>query len=110
MCAFWDFNHVFDDLVDQDKPVGIEVAAMALATLTEELTMNPFWHKWGAHLLPLYLSCINRWVDGETWPDKKQAAVIRCGDVDFMLQFAYCTGGWQHLRACKAARSYDTED
>lgn len=110
MCAFWDFNHMIDDLYDRDKPVTMEDIGRILATFVGELSLNPFWREWSWHLMPLYLSCINRWLDGEDWPDKRQAAVIRCGDVDFMLQFAYCTGGWDHLRAMRAARTYDKED
>lgn len=109
MWAFWHFNHIYDDLVDKDKPVTIEQAGAALVAFAEMLSFNPFWEHWKWHLMPLYVSCVNRWLDGETWPDAKQAAVIRCGDVDFLLQFAYCTGGWNHLRACREARSYDKE-
>lgn len=109
MWSVWNFEHLYDDLVDRDRAVTVGEAAQVLVEFVRNLSFNPFWeeHKW--MLFPLLLNAANRWVDGEEWPDKKEAAIIRCGDVDFFLQVAYCVGGWDHMRACKAARSYDKE-
>lgn len=115
MWAVWDFEHLYDDLVDGDRPVSTEDAAKVLIAFVKELSFNSFWREHAQDLFPLLVSAANRWCDGDEWalsedPTKQaQAPVVRCGDVDFFLQVAYCVGGWEHMRAVKAAREYDKE-
>ena len=109
MWAVWNFEHLYDDLVDRDRSVAVEDASRVLVEFVRNISFNPFWQEHSWLLFPLLVSAANRWCDGETWADEKEAAIIRCGDVDFFLQVAYCIGGWEHMRACRAARSYDKE-
>jgi hypothetical protein len=113
LLTVWNWNHVLDDLVDRDKPVDAETAARWCLALIRELSFNPFYQRNSAYLYGLIVSMFARWLDGDEWqrsndPEKRAyAPVVRCGDVDFALGVAYLTGGWDHLRACKDARSYD---
>lgn len=113
LVTVWNWNHVLDDLVDRDKPVTQETVARSVLELVRVLSFNEFYQKNSAYLFALITSMVNRWLDGDEWersddPMKRAyAPVVRCGDVDFVLGVAYLTGGWEHLRACKEARSYD---
>ena len=113
MWSMWNWSHVIDDLVDQDKPVGVENAAQYFIRMANELTFNPFYIRNNEYLFSLVVSMFNRWCDGEEWENSdsltKQTAshVIKCGDIELYLGVAYLTGGWEHVRACKEARSYD---
>lgn len=116
MWVFWNFSHVYDDLVDRDKPVGVEDAARWAVRLLEEFTFNPFFLRHKLALFPHVVGVFNRWCDGEQWeksgtPSQVAAAhVVKCGDVDLYLNVAYLIGGWEHLRAMKDARGYDPID
>jgi len=113
MWKFWCFTHIYDDLVDRDKEVTVEQAAKGAAEMFQELSINPFYRKNAALLLPHLVGTFNRWADGEEWETSddrmKQIAshVVKCGDIDFYLTVAYLTGGWDHMRRCRDARSYD---
>lgn len=109
LIAVWNFEQTLDDLVDQDKPVGIEQAAKHFVAFVREISFNPFWleHSW--QLFPLLASAANRWCDAEEMPTGEARKVVRCGDIDFFLQAAYCRGGWEHMRAVRDARRYDEE-
>lgn len=113
MWTFWNFSHVYDDLVDRDKPVTVEQAAKAAAELIQELTVNPFYVQNALYLLPHLVGVFNRWADGEEWerseePVKQLAShVVKCGDIDLYLTVAYLVGGWDHMRRVRDARKYD---
>lgn len=113
MWTMWNWSHVIDDLVDQDKHVGVENAAKYFMLMAKELTFNRFYQTNAGYLFGLVLSMFNRWCDGEEFElsgDKlkeAQSHVIKCGDLDLYLGVAYLTGGWDHVRKCKAFRTYD---
>ena len=114
MWTMWNWSHVIDDLVDRDKPTGVEDAAGWFIKMAHELSFNRFYVDNSAFLFGLVASMFNRWCDGEEWErskDLKQRAashVIKCGDIELYLGVAYLTGGWDHVRACRGARSYDS--
>jgi len=113
MRVFWSFTHLYDDLVDNDRPVTAEQAAEQFIAMLTEFLYNPFFCANKDFLYPLIVSMFNRWVDGDEWEQsadeyKRMAStVIRCGDVDLYHMVAYLTGGFAHMRATKDARSYD---
>lgn len=114
MWDFWCFTHMFDDLVDQDRPVGGEAAGRLLIKFIAQLTFNPFYQKHRDPLFALMVQAVNRWIDGDEWeqsgdPAKIAAApVIRCSDIEVFAHCAFLTGGWDHMRSVKGIRSYDT--
>lgn len=113
MWTMWNWSHVVDDLVDRDKEVGVENAAKWFIKIAEELTFNQFYLQNSASLFPAIMQMFNRWCDGEIWekssdPVQKAAShVIKCGDIELYLTVAYLVGGWDHVRSCREARSYD---
>lgn len=109
LVSVWNFTHTYDDLFDGDVKVEIDEAAKHLAQLAVTLAFNDFFNRNKLYLMGLFISMIDRWKAGETWPDEAERHIIKCGDVDLYLGVAYCTGGWDHLQACKGARSYDKD-
>lgn len=111
---FWCFEHCFDDLIDKDKPVDPEAAVRTLVQFIATLSFNAFYEEHKESLFPMIVMMANRSLDGDEWarsedPAKRSAAsVVRCGDVDLFLHVAFLTGGWDHMRSVKDARSYDS--
>lgn len=109
----WNFFQCIDDMVDRDKPVRQEAAARCLVKFISTITFNPFYINNCVSLHTMVVQAFNRWIDGDEWSasdDPVKATmgrVVRCGDVDLVLHVAYLTGGWDHMRAMRDARSYD---
>jgi hypothetical protein len=113
---FWCFTHLYDDLVDRDKPVNGEIAARELMGFIHSLSFNPFYLKYRDQLFSLIVQALTRWLDGDEWEKsddefKRVASrVVRCGDIDLYMHAAYLTGGWDRMRTLKELRSYDDND
>jgi hypothetical protein len=113
MWKFWCFGHLYDDLIDRDKPVTTEQAAKAAAEFVQELTINPFYTRNAMFLLPHLMGAFARWPDGDTFEtssdpaERRAAAAVGCGDIDLFLTIAWLTGGWAHMRRCRDVRSFD---
>lgn len=114
MWAFWNFTHLYDDLVDQDKKVTPAEAAKTLAEFVISLSVNQFYRTNTHQLLPLILSACDRWVVGDKmkgsldYETQIMSRVVRCGDLDVYAMCAYLVGGWDHLRAVsEKLRTYD---
>ena len=111
---FWTFAHCYDDLIDRDKPVDPETAVRTFIRFFTMLTHNPFWDKHKYALFPLVINMATRNLDGDEWSksddETKRAAanIVRCGDVDLYLYVAFLTGGWDHMRAVRDVRNYDS--
>ena len=116
MWSVWCFAHLYDDLVDGDKPVKPEEAAHELARFVEQMACNAFFRQHSASLTALMVSAINRWITGEQMNKNEKASVrtmaraVRCGDVDLYLHVAYLIGGWNHMRAMSELMRFDGED
>ena len=113
MWTMWNWSHVIDDLVDRDKEVGVENAAKYFVLIAQELSFNRFYLQHAQYLFSLIMSMFNRWCDGEEFENsddvlkQAQSHVIKCGDLELYIAVAYLTGGWDHVRATKAFRTYD---
>lgn len=113
MWTMWNWSHVIDDLVDQDKHVGVENAAKYFIAILQEVSFNRFYQANAGYLFGLISSMFNRWCDGEEFEHSEdrlkqaQSHVIKCGDLDLYLGVAHLTGGWDLARRCKAFRTYD---
>lgn len=115
--SFWNFSHVFDDLIDgshwpKEKKA---LAWRAVQEFTSDLLLNPFYRAHGAEVRALFTSAIFRQMAGDelaqgTLEQSKQAPVVRCADIDILVHFAYLTGGWELARAISNAREYDQPD
>ena len=57
--AFW--SHVYDDLIDRDKPVSAEQIHMVMWKLLIALPMNPFYRAHETMIRPLVINGILNW-------------------------------------------------
>lgn len=114
MWQFWCFSHMFDDLVDRDKPVDNERAGREMVLLLAQISFNPFYLEYKEQLFAHVVQGFNNWIDGDAWrnsgdPKKMAAAdVISCGDLNLYTHVAFITGGWDAMRRLKDFRSYDS--
>jgi hypothetical protein len=116
--SFWNFAHVFDDLVDEGTwPMERKEQAMkALHDFVVTLLLNPFVRDHAHELRAVFVQAIARSLDGDRMATDEDAAVralapaVRCGDVDVILQIAYLAGGYSALRTWGKLREYDQPD
>jgi hypothetical protein len=57
--AFVDLAHVWDDLVDKDKPVSVEKINQAFLTCLVFLPANPFYRSIQDQILPMWLVVVS---------------------------------------------------
>lgn len=111
--GWWNFFHMFDDLMDKDKTESKELMMKEMMSFVRDLSFNPFYETHKVSLFTLLLQVFNRWLDGDDWEangnewEKSVSDVVRCGDMELYFHIAYLTGGWEHMRAVKELRSYD---
>jgi hypothetical protein len=111
--SWWNFFHMFDDLIDQDKEAPKEMIIKECMLFMSELSYNNFYQINKSSLHPMLIQFFNRWIDGDDWeqsgdPWKESVSdVLRCGDMEIYFHFAYLCGGWDHMRECKGVRCYD---
>lgn len=115
--SFWNFSHVFDDLIDNSNWTDEKkaLAWRALQEFTSDLLLNPFYRAHGAEIRALFTSAIFRQMAGDalakgSLEQAKQAPVVRCADIDVLVHFAYLVGGWELAQKISNAREYDKED
>ena len=65
--GWWNFFHLFDDLVDQDKTAPKEIILKEFAFFITNLSFNKFYEDNKVSLCTLLLQLINRWLDGDEW-------------------------------------------
>lgn len=112
LVSFWNFEHVFDDLLDNSTmPVEKkEMAMKALHDFVVDLLLNPFVRQHASELRALMVSAITRNMDGDSIKQKELSPAVRCGDVDLIVHVAYLAGGWAKMREISKRREYDTTD
>lgn len=97
-------SHVWDDLVDGDKPVSRETVSAAFEKALIGVNLNPFFVNNRAMLLPVMLNASLLWHaanDLESTRDAhalQVAHVIRCAPGDLALLCAAIIGGTAHAK------------
>lgn len=115
MWSFWNFAHVFDDLIDgsnwpADKK---EQAFKALHDFVVDLLLNPFVQRNALEMRAMFVSALTRCLDGDRLaehPDERQrvlAPALRCADIDVLMHMAYLHRGWEVMRSYSGKREYD---
>ncbi len=116
--AFYVWAHTLDDLIDQDKPVGPDLAVWTQTHLMFVLAGNPFFQKHQAFLLPVILTSALAFLASEARKnrpdvlDRITAQVLKSQYLDVFLAAAFCIGGWDHAAAMSAKYrdySFDAE-
>ncbi|MBX3653187.1 MAG: hypothetical protein KF686_03315 [Ramlibacter sp.] len=97
-------SHVWDDLVDGDKPVSREAVSAAFEKAMISVNMNPWFRQNAALLLPVMLNSSLLWhaandLEADGSPHALQVAhVIRCAPGDLALMCAAIIGGTSHAK------------
>lgn len=115
LCMAWLAHaHLFDDIVDGDKPVTDERIAYTEMSWFRECQFNPFWIQHRLRLIPFVDNAYNAWLDANHWEregdheQRRDADVIKSFYHEFVVQCALIIGGWDHMRACsRELRQYN---
>lgn len=97
--AIAEISHIWDDLVDKDKPVSDAQINRAFCIALLELPKNPFYQAHCLDLLPAMTTGTLNWLTAneyEKQQDKEAHAlahVLRYGIADLALFIAYIIGG-----------------
>jgi hypothetical protein len=98
-------SHVWDDLVDGDKPVSPAMVSIAFEKALIGVNLNPFFRDNAAMFLPVMLNSALLWhaandLERDASPHALQVAhVIRCAPGDLALICAAVIGGTDHAKA-----------
>jgi hypothetical protein len=101
--AIGDAAELWDDLIDQDKPIHASDVNRVFATLTTVLPLNPFFDANKLQLIPLLVAGINAWHDATELEkgsdnDKALAYVLRDWYVELTMFVVYLTRGQDTMR------------
>jgi len=99
-----DAAELWDDLIDQDKPINTTDVNRVFTTLTTVLPLNPFFDAYKPQLIPLLVAGINAWHDATALEkgsdnDKALAYVLRDWYVELTMFVVYLTQGQDVMRA-----------
>jgi hypothetical protein len=103
LITFGDICEVWDDLIDQDKPILPEDIHRAFWSLLIELPLNPFFDKFKANIIPVLITGVNAWMDSNELEkgndnDKIFAYVLRDWYMELVSFIIYLTRGKDYLR------------
>lgn len=101
--AIGDAAELWDDLIDQDKPIHAMDVNRVFTTLTTVLPLNPFFDAHKLQLVPLLVAGINAWHDATELEkgsdnDKAMAYVLRDWYVELTMFVVYLTRGQDTMR------------
>ena len=91
--------HVWDDLIDKDKPVAPQTITNTFIAALVALPRNPFYGRHFDVLNPVLMSAINNWLVanelefGDDEDDKRIAFISRSSYVDLITTVAFIVGG-----------------
>ena len=95
--------HLWDDLVDRDRPVANEEISHVFTKVLTELPRNPFFQSHMQTLTPVLLTAIQNWhianaVERDIEHDvpHEAAFVLRSSYVDLVTMTATICGGYEH--------------
>lgn len=96
--------HLWDDLIDMDRPVPPEAINDAFRMALVDIPRNPFYQSNFDLLNPVLLSAINNWhvanilEAGDAEDDLRIAFISRSSYIDLITQVAYIVGGDEWVR------------
>ena len=71
--AFVDLAHIWDDLVDRDKPVSADKVNQAFLTCLVYLPANPFYRSIQDHIFPMWLTVVSAYETANFFEANKDA-------------------------------------
>jgi hypothetical protein len=107
---FLDLSHfveIFDDFVDQDRPVSKKDMSTAIFSALYHIPANSFFNANRGVLLPIMFTCTNAWLDANeladgTQSEKALAYTLKGLGVDVLLACVSITRGIDYLREVSA--------
>lgn len=98
-----DITELWDDLIDNDKPISREQINAAFMRALIDLPTNPFFAQHKTYLMPLIIQSINSWQDANVLEqgDDNQRAIaytLRNMDIQIAQAIAFIVGGFEHMR------------
>lgn len=96
--------HVWDDLIDRDKPVSPEMINSTFWKSLIELPRNPFYQLHFHDLNPILSVAIQNWHAANSMEateldaDKEIAFILRSSYADLVIKAAYLIGGYHWAR------------
>lgn len=110
-------SHVYDDLIDRDKPVGDQAIHDLIWTLLIALPVNPFYRDHQHVIRPVLITGILNWkaatdIEREGCREELRVAhVLRYAIADVLLICMEITGGHEHaMRHARRARLMSQAD
>jgi hypothetical protein len=101
-CEMW------DDLIDQDKPVSPADADRVMVGVFVKLATNPLWQQSRVLLEPIIIVAINAWMDANELANREEEKLkqlafhIRNYATEVTIMCAFIAGGWDHVRKVSA--------
>jgi hypothetical protein len=92
--------HLWDDLIDRDKPILPEAINKAFWQALVELPRNSFYQEHFHDLIPCLMTAILNWHAANAMeatpsePDKEIAFILRSSYADIVIQAAHLCGGY----------------
>ncbi|WP_027184819.1 hypothetical protein [Desulfovibrio inopinatus] len=99
-----DLSHIWDDLVDRDKPVDNAAINRAFWGALILVNENSFFIQNREHLLPVMRRWVNNWLTANTFEargtgqDYHVSFILRNRLTDVILEMAYLIGGYEWQR------------
>lgn len=92
--------HIWDDLIDKDKPISDADVSVAFKTLVHKIPNNPFYKLYTNELTPVLMSVIMQWEDANVLDhgnenDKDKAYMLRAGMYNLISHIALICGGYE---------------
>ncbi len=100
--ALYRVMHVWDDLIDQDKPIADADINQSFFYVMGEMPVNPFFRVHADALCAVLRSVMSSWMmsteleRGEDETGRDLAFGVRVSFVDFVVQCACLLGGYLH--------------
>ena len=115
MWSFWNFAHVWDDLIDGSSwdMEKKEQAFKALHDFVIGLLVNPFVLRYASEVRAMLTSAMSRCLEGDRMAasdnprEKELSSAVRCADIDVLMHYAYLHCGWTTMREFSKKRRYD---
>ena len=100
---FGDICELFDDVIDQDKPIPKEHTVRVLFSVFAGLPFNRFFDAYKNQLVPIIITGINAWLDANelergTPNEQVFAYVLRDWYVELLSFIIYTLRGHEYLR------------
>jgi len=115
LVSFWNFEHVFDDLIDNSdmNDEKKEQCWKALHDFLCTLLLNPFVRQYANEIKAMFSSAIVRQIGGDhiarDEKRKQHAPATRCADIDIVNHIAMLHLGWDVAVELSKLRDINTE-